>query len=174
MNPYLVLGVEPTATDEQIKKAYRALARELHPDRNGGDATKTQRFKAVTAAYEILGDPVKRAAHDKAGSKSNPDWNAAMWETIRNAASSVGAAVRESVQAQDARDLATETVEYASRYSKGKFRVGMAIDEDTFDVLGETLNELQKRAFANEIGKMIESLVYAELTETLEEEEEDA
>lgn len=173
MNPYLVLGLEPTATDEQIKKAYRALARELHPDRNGGDAFKTQRFKQVVEAYEILSDPAKRAAHD-AKSQKSPSWDqAALWETIRKAAGTVGAAVRETMVAQEARDLATETVEYASRYSKGKFRVGMAIDEDMFSALVDTLNDVQKRAFANEIGRMVEGLVYAEMTEVLEEEDED-
>lgn len=171
MNPYLVLGVEPTATPEQIKKAYRQLARDLHPDRNGGDVTKTQRFKDVTAAYETLSDPMKRTAYDNTQRAKTWGVDADLWETIRSAASTVGSAVRDTLQAQEARDLATETVEYASRYSKGKFRVGMAVDEDTFDAISATLNEVQKRAYANEIGRMVESLVYAELTEQLDEEE---
>ena len=60
MNYYSVLGVDPTATSEQIKTAYRKLARQHHPD-SGGDAEK---FKQVTEAYDVLKDAHKRAAFD--------------------------------------------------------------------------------------------------------------
>jgi len=63
---YDVLGVERDATDDQLKKAYRKLARELHPDVNPDPAAQ-ERFKAVTAAYEVLSDPQKRQVVDLGG-----------------------------------------------------------------------------------------------------------
>lgn len=63
-DPYAILGVNVLAGDEQIHSAYRSLARSLHPDANPGDAGAAQRFAALTAAYELLHDPVRRRAYD--------------------------------------------------------------------------------------------------------------
>jgi DnaJ-class molecular chaperone len=63
--PYEVLGVKPSASAEEIRKAYRKLAKELHPDLNPGKPAAEARFKAVTAANEILSDPDKRARYDR-------------------------------------------------------------------------------------------------------------
>ena len=65
MNPYQVLGVDKKASPEEIKKAYRKLARQYHPDRNPGDAKAEDRFKEVQSAYDILGDAEKRKQYDR-------------------------------------------------------------------------------------------------------------
>ncbi|MFZ1488415.1 MAG: DnaJ domain-containing protein, partial [Ilumatobacteraceae bacterium] len=62
---YRVLGVAEGATQKEITKAYRKLARELHPDANPGNSTAEDRFKDVSAAYDVLGDEAKRAEYDE-------------------------------------------------------------------------------------------------------------
>lgn len=63
---YATLGVSSTATPKEITSAYRKLARELHPDANPGDQAAEDRFKEVSAAYEVVGDAEKRAEYDEA------------------------------------------------------------------------------------------------------------
>lgn len=70
-NPYEVLGVASSASQDEIKAAYRNLAKELHPDMNPGDTIVEQRFKEVTAAYDMLSDEGKRAQFDRG--EINPD-----------------------------------------------------------------------------------------------------
>src|SRR4051794_29639676 len=62
---YAVLGVPEGAAAKEIKKAYKDLARKLHPDQNPGDASAEERFKEVSAAYDVLGDDEKRKAYDE-------------------------------------------------------------------------------------------------------------
>ena len=64
---YEVLGVDRNATDDDIKKAYRRLALEFHPDRNPGDQEAESRFKEATEAYEVLRDANRRAQYDRYG-----------------------------------------------------------------------------------------------------------
>jgi molecular chaperone DnaJ len=65
MNYYEILGVSREASDEDIKKAYRKLAFEHHPDRNPDKANAEERIRAINVAYEIVGDPEKRRSYDR-------------------------------------------------------------------------------------------------------------
>jgi len=63
-NPYTLLGVKKTASDAEIRKAYRSMAKKLHPDVNPGDKKAEERFKEATAAYNLLSDKDMRARYD--------------------------------------------------------------------------------------------------------------
>ncbi len=69
-NLYKTLGVEKTASVDEIRKAYRKLARKLHPDVNPGDKKAEESFKSVSVAYEVLSDEKRRAAYDEFGDAS--------------------------------------------------------------------------------------------------------
>ncbi len=64
-DPYKVLGVSNTASDKEIRSAYRRLVKQYHPDRNPGDTKAEERFKEIGKAYEIIGDEEKRAQFDR-------------------------------------------------------------------------------------------------------------
>lgn len=66
-DPYQVLGVPRDASADQIKQAYRKLARQHHPDANQGNPAAEEKFKEISAAYEVLSDPEKRARYDRFG-----------------------------------------------------------------------------------------------------------
>ena len=65
---YSVLGVDRNAKEEEIRQAYRKLARQNHPDVNPGDHSAEERFKEINEAYEVLSDPQKRQKYDQFGS----------------------------------------------------------------------------------------------------------
>lgn len=67
---YQILGISKTATDKEIKKAYRKLATEYHPDKTQGNTEKEERFKEISEAYQILGNKEKRTQYDALGT----DW----------------------------------------------------------------------------------------------------
>src|SRR5512134_1328237 len=64
---YATLGVAKTATDKEIKQAFRKLARKHHPDVNPGDKSAETKFKEINEAYEVLSDPAKRKKYDELG-----------------------------------------------------------------------------------------------------------
>ena len=66
-NYYDILGVPKNATADEIKKAYRTLAFKYHPDRNQGNAEAEEKFKQISAAYDVLGDEAKRRQYDMGG-----------------------------------------------------------------------------------------------------------
>src|SRR5881409_34542 len=66
-DPYQVLGVARDADENTIKKAFRRLARELHPDVNSHDPQAEEKFKEAAEAYEVLSDPERRATYDRYG-----------------------------------------------------------------------------------------------------------
>src|SRR5690349_2362246 len=68
---YKTLGVDKKATDGEIKKAYRKLAVQYHPDKNPGNKEAEDKFKLINEAHEVLGDPEKRKKYDELGE----NWN---------------------------------------------------------------------------------------------------
>jgi DnaJ-class molecular chaperone len=67
---YQLLGVKKTATDDEIKKAYRALAKKYHPDKNKGNKEAENKFKEISEAYAVLSDKEKRAQYDRLGAEA--------------------------------------------------------------------------------------------------------
>jgi DnaJ-class molecular chaperone len=117
-NPYEVLGVNPTASAGDIQKAYRKLAKELHPDLNPGDKTAEEKFKEVSGAYELLGDAERRKRFDNG---------------------EIDATGAERPQHQYYRDFATSDDNY--RYTSSH---GFSDFMDTDDVLAEFLRHGQR------------------------------
>ena len=68
-NYYSILGIDKTATDDEIKKAYRKQAMQYHPDRNAGDNKAEEKFKDISEAYAVLGDKKKKRNYDQYGSE---------------------------------------------------------------------------------------------------------
>jgi curved DNA-binding protein len=94
---YSIMGVSKTATQDEIKKAFRKLARKYHPDVNPGDAAATEKFKEISEANEVLSDPEKRQKYDQLGSQwqqyeqtgGRPeDFNWSQWQASPGASSS--------------------------------------------------------------------------------------
>jgi curved DNA-binding protein len=81
---YKILGVSKTASEEEIKKAYRKLARKLHPDLNPNDKEANKKFQQINEANEVLSDPEKRKKYDQYGEQYGENWqNAEQFEKAR-------------------------------------------------------------------------------------------
>ena len=86
-DPYKILGVSPDADDEEIKKAYRRLAKKYHPDLNPGDAEAARKMQQINAAYEQIKNPEKTTGYDPF-TTPNPANNIPSYSTISNPLSS--------------------------------------------------------------------------------------
>src|SRR5919201_1213226 len=112
---YKALGVDKKASQDEIKKAYRKLARQYHPDRNSGDEKAEARFKEISAAYDTLGDPEKRKQYDGgagpfggAGGFDTSGFGDILSDLFGRATGSGGTAGRRASREQPGRDLETE------------------------------------------------------------------
>jgi len=74
-NPYSVLGVEKTASEDEIKSAYRKMAKQYHPDLHPDDPVAAQKMNEVNAAYDILSNPSKKAQYDAYGDAGSQPYN---------------------------------------------------------------------------------------------------
>ena len=88
MDPYKILGVNKNATQEEIKNAYRALAKKHHPDRNPGNKESEAKFKTISAAYEKIGNPEDRGKFDRGETQEQMEEN--FWRQERGGAQFAG------------------------------------------------------------------------------------
>jgi molecular chaperone DnaJ len=140
---YKVLGVDKKASQDDIKKAYRKLARQYHPDRNPGDPKAEERFKQISEAHDVLGDPEKRRKYDRGGSVfagGNPfggpgggagadpgGFSDILSDLFGSAAGRFGGGARTKPQAEKGRDLETEvSISFAQAVSGAQVPVAVA------------------------------------------------
>src|SRR6201994_3283477 len=88
---YKILGIPKTASEEDVKKAYRKLARKLHPDLNPNDKEANKKFQQINEANEVLSDPEKRKKYDQYGEQYGENWeNAEQFENARRSGAFTG------------------------------------------------------------------------------------
>jgi len=107
---YAVLGVGKTATEKEITRAYRQLAKQFHPDANPGDTAAEERFKELGEAYEALNDPQKRAAYDQFGHAArHGEANAQSGESALHRVVALVKGFEDRIDLADARTALAET-----------------------------------------------------------------
>lgn len=129
---YEVLGVSKTATEDEIKKAYRKLAVKYHPDKNPGDKEAEKKFQEISEAYDTLSDKSKRAAYDNYGASSTSNSHSYQW---RNPFSGYSDSYRRSPFSDDP-DL-DEILRNFNKYQKYS---SMWNDDDDEDFTGSDIN----------------------------------
>ena len=88
---YKILGIQKTASEDDVKKAYRKLARKLHPDLNPNDKEANKKFQQINEANEVLSDPEKRKKYDQYGEQYGENWeNAEQFEKARQSGAHAG------------------------------------------------------------------------------------
>jgi curved DNA-binding protein len=102
---YAVLGVPKTASEKEIRQAYRKLARENHPDLNPDNKQAEARLKDINEAYEVLKDPAKRKKYDQLG----PNWNAPNFEDLFGGGARGGRTTTRTVTAEEIEDILGRT-----------------------------------------------------------------
>lgn len=140
---YELLEVDRDATPDQIKKSYRRLARQLHPDANPGDAEAEARFKQVAEAYEVLSDPDKRANYDRFGAATGPGGGAGFsggFGDIFDAFFNMGGAgtPMQDNSGADLQVTATLTLEDTVRGAATEVTIRTAVACETCDATGES------------------------------------
>jgi len=134
---YELLGVSKTAGTEDIKKAYRKLARKYHPDLNPNDAEAEKKFKAINEANEVLSNPETRAQYDKYGEH----WkNGEAYEQAQNARKSAGNRQSHSYSTGEAGDFFSSMFDGSEGFDFGSFRSGRAGGKFKGQDLHATLN----------------------------------
>ena len=133
---YATLGVTKTATEKEIKQAFRKLARKHHPDVNPGDKTAEAKFKEINEAHEVLGDPEKRKKYDELGANWRMYEQAGRWRAVSpargtstSAAASRAAArtmtedeMREHVRRRPTRSRTSSRPSSAERWARSRRR----------------------------------------------------
>ena len=122
---YADLGVSKTATADEIKKAYRKLAFKYHPDQNPGDKVAEEKFKRITAAYDVLGDEEKRRQYDNGGayqSEAYQQWTGTYQNTYQNPYGDFWAWFTNASSAQQRQEEQNPYEETDSHYTRRTYR----------------------------------------------------
>ena len=118
-DPYSVLGVSKTASEKDIKSAYRKLAKTLHPDQNPNDASAHEKFAEVTAAYDFLSDKTKRAQYDRGEIDADGNPKFAGFSGFDPSAMRNGGRARSGAQGFSAEDILKEFMSGFSSTRRG-------------------------------------------------------